>query len=216
MEDTMEDNSMRMHDGHEEGAGLPHGQAHQAHHSHHAQPMSPEDVMRSLLLLGQVALDANDYASAAEAYASVLELGPNETALYNLASFHARGLGVRQDFVEAARLFHQAELLGNERAGKLCAKCMLDYVDDDLDGKTPADVYAKMAFFASKVYPEATDHVLEVNQGLLAISGTYLAKGAYASSAKAFRAAAEFGNDENAARYLAELSRAGVVPEDLA
>jgi tetratricopeptide (TPR) repeat protein len=192
---------------------------HEHHHDHdhdHDRPMSVEEAVRSLLLLGQVAMDKGDHESAVEAYRSALALEQNETALYNLASLYARGLGVRQDFVEAARLFHQAELLGNERAGKLCAKCMLDYVDDDLDGKTPADVYAKMAFFASKVYPEATDHVLEVNQGLLAIGGTYLAKGAYASSAKAFRAAAEFGHDQNAARYLAELSRAGVVPEDLA
>ena len=64
--------------------------------------MSQEEAVRSLLLLGQVGLSARDYESAIEAYASVLKLEPNETAAYNLGSLYARGLGVRQDFAEAA------------------------------------------------------------------------------------------------------------------
>lgn len=180
--------------------------------------MSQEEVLNSLLLLGQVALNAGDYESAVEAYASVLHLGPNETAFYNLGSFRARGLGGKQDFMEGARLFHQAELLGNDRAGKLCAKCMYDYAHVGFENKTPADLYAAMAVFVSRVYPEAMDPKQEVSRGLFAIASTHYNRGEYAEAVKFFRAAAEFGNDGYAQYYLATLygNGAGVEKNDLA
>lgn len=189
-----------------------------AHHTHHDEPMTPEEAVRSLLLLGQVALDAGDYESASQAYASLLKIEPNETACYNLGSLHARGLGARRDLVEGARLFHQAELLGNGQAGKLCAKCMFDYVNETIEGKRPADLYATMALFASRVYPEATDQGLEASRGLLAIGVTYLNQEEYAKAAKVLRAAAEFGDDGYAQYYLAMLynAGAGLQKDDLA
>ena len=172
---------------------------HVHHHDHHHDaPMSVHDAVQSLLLLGQVALDAGDYESAVEAYASLLQLEPNEVASYNLGSFYARGLGVRQDFAEAARLFHQAELLGNERAGKLCAKCMFDYLYGDLGTKTPAELYAAMALFVLRVYPEATDQKLEVTNGLFAIAGTLASRGEQAEAQKVYLAATEFGDNRDA------------------
>lgn len=185
--------------------------SHESHHDHE-RPIGPEEAVRSLLLLGQVALEACDYESAVEAFASVLRIESNEAALYNLASFYARGLGVRQDYVEGARLFHQAELLGNERAGKLCGKCMLDYVSDGIDDASPADLYARMAVFVSRVYPEADDQGLEVNHGLLAIAVTYLHKGDSVAAAKVLRAAAEFGGDETSQGYLDVLRNSSVSP----
>lgn len=180
--------------------------------------MNQEEVLNSLLLLGQVALNAGDYESAVEAYASVLHLGPNETAFYNLASFRARGLGGKRDFMEGARLFHQAELLGNDRAGKLCAKCMFDYAHEGFEGKTPADLYAAMAVFVSRVYPEAVDPKKEVSRGLFAIASTHYNRGEYSEAARFFRAAAEFGNNGYAQYYLAMLygAGAGVEENDLA
>ena len=192
-----------------------HGSHHGHHHHHghgshhHDEPMSQEDALRSLLLLGQVALNARDYESAVEAYASALQIETNENACYNLGSLYARGLGARRDFMEAARLFHQAELLGNVQAGKLCGKCMFDYINESLDAKKPADLYAELAVFVAKVYPEATDHRLEVDRGLFAIASTHYNKGAYAEAAKVFRAAAEFANDGYAQYYLAALYGAG-------
>lgn len=190
-----------------------HGHGH--HHHHHDEPMSQEEAVRSLLLLGQVGLGACDYESAIEAYASVLKLEPNETAAYNLGSLYARGLGVRQDFAEAARLFHQAEVLGNVQAGKLCAKCMFDYVHEGIAAKTPTDLYAAMAVFVTKVYPEATNQRQEVGRGLTAVGGTYLNRDEYDAAAKAFRAAAEFASDGYAQYYLAMLYNAGTgVPQN--
>ena len=196
----------------------PHHHHHDHGSHHHEEPMSQEEVLNSLLLLGQVALNAGDYESAVEAYASVLQLEPNETALYNLGSFRARGLGVKQDFMEAARLFHQAELLGNDRAGKLCAKCMFDYAHKGFENKTPADLYAAMAVFVSRVYPEATEPKQEVSHGLFAIASTHYNRGEYSEAARFFRAAAEFGNDGYAQYYLAMLygAGAGVEKNDLA
>lgn len=163
---------------------------------HHEEPMTTDEAVKSLLLLGQVALSAHDYESAVEAYASILKLEQNEVALYNLGSFYARGLGVRRDYVQAARLFRQAQLLGNEMAGKLCAKCMFDFVHNGLENKTPADVYAAMVVFVSMVYPEATSQKQEVNNGLLAIANTCLSKGERDNANKVFQAATEYGNDE--------------------
>lgn len=195
-----------------------HGAHHHAHGSHHDESMSPEEAVRSLLLLGQVALDARDYESSVEAFASALQLEPNEVAYYNLGSLYARGLAVKRDFVEAARLFHQAELMGNARAGKLCAKCMFDYLREGADDKSPADLYAEMAVFVLRAYPEATDQRQEVGRGLFAIANTHLNRGEYAQAAKAFRAAAEYACEGYAQYYLAELyhAGAGVQQNDLA
>jgi tetratricopeptide (TPR) repeat protein len=139
------------------GANVPKTEHHAEHEHHHEAPMTPEEAVRSLLVLGQVALNAGDYESAIEAYGSILQLEQNEVALYNLGSLYARGLGLRQDYVEAARLFRQAELMGNEQAGKLCAKCMFDYLLEGLDQSRPSDLYAEMAVFVTRVYPEAED-----------------------------------------------------------
>ena len=185
-------------------SSLEHGH-HDEHDHHHDEPMTPEEVVRSLLVLGQVALNAGDYESAVEAYASVLQLQPEETALYNLASLRARGLGGRKDLLEAAQHFHQAELLGNVQAGKLCGKCMYDFINEGLGEKTPADVYAAMAVFVSRVYPEASDQKLETNHGLLVVANTHLSKGERDEAKKVFQAAAEFGNDEQARAFLATL-----------
>lgn len=167
--------------------------------------MSPEGAVNLLLVLGQTALEAGDYESAADAYASILKIEQNETALYNLGSFYARGLGLRKSYVEGAWLFHQAELLGNAKAGKLCAKCMFDFLHEDFKSKSPADLYAAMAIFVSKVYSEVEDQKPEVNRGLFAIAATHLNKGEYDEAAKFLRAAAEFGNDEYSQHYLAML-----------
>ncbi len=173
------------------------GHTHHHHeHDHHEEPMSPEGAVNLLLVLGQTALEAGDYESAADAYASILKIEQNETALYNLGSFYARGVGLRQNYVEGARLFHQAELLGNAKAGKLCAKCMFDFLHEDLDSKSPADLYAAMAVFVSRVYPEAVNQKDEVNRGLLAIAVTHLNRGEDTQAAQFLRAAAEFGDDK--------------------
>lgn len=195
---------------------------HHHHHTHdehhHEEPMTQEEAVRSLLVLGQKALDANDYEAAVEAYASALKIEPNGTASFNLGSLYARGLGVRKNYLEAAKLFHQAELSGNEMAGKLCGKCMYDYIHQGFDGRRPADLYAAMAVFVTMVYPEAEDSGREIASGLFVIASTHFSKQEYAEAAKVFRAGAEFANDGFAQYYLGSLynAGAGVEQNDLA
>lgn len=182
------------------------------------EPMTPMEAVRSLLVLGKVSLDAQDYDSAAEAYASALKVMPDATAAYNLASLYARGLGVKKNYLEAARLFHQAELMGNRQAGKLCSKCMLDFISIGFILKRPMDVYTAMCVFVARVYPEAESKPREVSRGLYAIASTFLSKGEHADAAKVFRAAAEFANDGTAQYCLGELYETGegVEQNDLA
>ena len=203
--DTSHHDHVREHDHEHE-----HEHDHEHNHHHHDEPMTQEEAMRSLLLLGQVALNANDYESAVNAYASALKLEPNETAAYVLGTLYARGLGVRRNFLEAGRLFHQAELLGNDQAGKLCAKCMYDFLHEGIIAREPATLYAEMCVFASMVYPEATDQKQEVNNGLFAVASTLLRKGENAAAMKVFHAAADYGDDEAAQNYLAMLDDAGM------
>lgn len=197
-------------------ADHPHGHGHHDHH--HDEPIGPEEAVRSLLLLGQTALDAGDFESAVIAYESVLKIEQDETALFNLGSLYARGLGARRSFVEAARLYHQAELLGNTKAGKLCGKCMYDFIHEGFEDKKPSDLYAAMAVFVSRVYPEAEDPHQEVDHGLFAVAATHYNNGEYAEAAKVFRAGAEFAGDGLAQYYLAMLYDAGsgVEQSDLA
>lgn len=157
-----------------------HEHEHDHDHKHHHdddKPISVGEAVGSMLILGQVALDKGDYESAAEAYRSAIALEPNENALYNLASLHARGLGVRKNYLEAGRLFHQAELLGNKRAGSLCRKCMFDFVHEGIEHKTPTNIYAAMAVFVSMVFPEAENKPQEIRNGLFAIATTCGSKG---------------------------------------
>lgn len=191
-----------------EDAGV-HEHSHHHHEHHHDEPMTQGDAVQALLMLGQAALDASDYDAAIEAYASALKIEPNETAAFNLGSLHARGLGVRRNYLEAAKHFHQAELLGNEMAGKLCGKCMYDYIHRGFDGRKPSDVYAAMAVFVTMVYPEAENSGQEIATGLFAIASTHFSREEYAEAAKVFRAGAEFANDGLAQYYLGSLYNAG-------
>jgi TPR repeat protein len=95
---------------------------------------------------------------------------------------------------------------------------MFDYLLEGLDQSRPSDLYAEMAVFVTRVYPEAEDQHKEVNSGLFAIASTLANRGAYAEAAKVFRAGAEFGNDGYAQYYLAVLynSGAGLQENDLA
>ncbi len=146
--------------------------------------MGPDEALSSLLLLGQVALDAADYESAVNAYASALKIKQDETAAYNLGSLYARGLGVRKNYLEAARLFHESELMGNDRAGKLCMKCMFDFIDEQIEGKDPLELYSAMAVFVSMAFPEAPDKPAELANGLSALASTYASKGEQAKAEK--------------------------------
>lgn len=164
------------------------------------------------------AMDKGNYSLAADTYQSVLKLEPNTDAQYNLGSLYAQGKGVPQNYMEAAYWFHQAEMTGDEQAGKLRLKCTSDFVHQGLASKTTVQVYHDMAGFVKYVIGEAGNVNLEVCRNLYGIAGNHFNKHEYEAAAKLFRAAGEFGNDGYSQNYLAVLynAGAGVEQNDLA
>ena len=181
------------------------------------QPSS-KDIINMMVMMADIAMDKGDFAAAADQYKNILKLEPNETAQYNLGSLYAQGKGIEQNFMEGAYWFRQAELAGDEHAGKLCLKCSMDFIHQNFDRKTPEQLYTDMVRFIKHVYPETTDVNLEVCRKLYAIAGNHFNKKEYAAAVKLFRAAAEFGNDGYSQNYLAVLlnAGAGIEKNDLA
>ena len=173
-----------------------------------SQPSS-KDIIDMMVTMADIAMNDGNYERAVESYRIILKLEPNEIAQYNLGSLYAQGKGVKQDFMEGAYWFHQAELGGDEQAGKLCLKCSLDFARQNFDRKSPEQLYTDMARFIKHVYPETADVNLEVCRKLYAIAGNHFNKKEYTAAAKLFRAAAEFGNDGYSQNYLAVLYNAG-------
>lgn len=179
--------------------------------------VNSKDIIDTMLTTAEVAIDKEDYKRAIETYKDILKLEPNATAQYNLGSLYAQGKGIKQDFQEAAYWFHQAELLGDEQAGKLCLKCILDFIHQDFDAKSPEQLYLSMAHFNRKVYTDVYID-LEVCRTLYSVAGNHFNKQEFEKAAKLFRAAGEFGDDGYFQNYLAVLYNAGkgVAQNDLA
>lgn len=184
--------------------------SHETTASHASIHPSSKDVVNMMVMMANMAMENGDYERAAEGYKNILKLEPNETAQYNLGSLYAQGKGVKQDFMEGAYWFRQAERGGDEHAGKLCMKCSMDFVHQDFDKKSPERLYSDMMRFVKYIYPETENVNLEVCRKLFAIAGNHFNKKEYSVAAKLFRAAAEFGNDGYSQNYLAVLYNLGV------
>ena len=174
-------------------------------------------IIEVMLMTAGEAMRNGDYMRAADTCKSILELEPNETAQYILGNLYAQGNGVGQDFMEAAYWFHQAELAGNEMAGKLCIKCMLDFTHQKFENKTSEILYTDMVRFVKYIYPEENAE-FKAGRNLFSIAGNHFNNKEYPQAAKIFRAAAQFGNDGYSQNYLAVLynAGAGVEKNDLA
>ena len=179
---------------------------------------TPEGIMVFLLNQALFYINAGRPDQAVDLYHKILESEPKQpTALYNLGSLYAQGKGVAQDFLEAGCLFRQAELNGDTQAGKLCQKCLMDYMHQRMERGSASELYADVLQFIRRVYPEANAEV-EANRKLFALAGLHFNRGEYAPAAKLFRPAAEFGNDGLSQNYLAVLYNlgGGVGKNDLA
>ncbi len=152
-------------------------------------------VIDMMVMMANMAFEEGNYEEAFQGYMEVLKLEPNDVAQYNLGSLYAQGKGVKQDFIEGAYWFHQAELAGDEHAGILCLKCALDFVQQNFKRKSSEQLYTDMVRFVKRVYPDLTDVNREVCRKLYSIAGNYGNKDEFAAASKLFRAAAEFGHD---------------------
>ena len=174
-------------------------------------------IIDTMITTAAISIERGDYAQAVEIYKKILQLQPNETAQYNLGTLYAQGKGIKQDFKEAAYWFNQAHIMGDEQAGKLCIKCMTDFIHQGFEHKTSEKIYFDMVGFVKFIWPcDNIEH--EINEKLYAMAGNHFNKQEYAEAAKLFRAAAEFGNDGNSQNALAVLYNmgAGIEKNDLA
>lgn len=167
------------------------------------------DVIEMMIATADFAMKSGDYAKAVDTYKHILSLDSNATAQYNLGALYAQGKGIEQDFVEAAYWFHQAELGGDEQAGKMCLKCSLDFLHQEFALKTPEKLYIDMERLIKHVMPETNDVNVEVCRIIYGMAGNHFNKQEYTDAAKLFRAAAEYGNDGYSQNYLGVLYNAG-------
>lgn len=176
-----------------------------------------KEIIDMLLAVANEAINQGDFENAVKTYKQILGLESNETAQFNLGVLYAQGKGIKQDYKEAAYWFHQAELSGDEEAGKVCTKCLMDYTYQNFNSKTPERLYNDMLSFVSYIYPQSFAK-LETNKHLFGMAGNFFNKKEYAPAAKIFRAAAEYGDDGYSQNYLAVLynAGAGVPKNDLA
>lgn len=118
--------------------------------------VSSRDIINLMLSNADIYMVQGDYERAVDTFKKIIDLQPNTTAQYNLASLYAQGKGTEQSFLEGAYWFHQAYLSGDEQAGQMCTKCMMDYAHQNLDNKTPQIIFDEMFRFAAYLYPGKT------------------------------------------------------------
>ncbi len=145
---------------------------------------------------------------AFEMYQNIVITSSNMTAWYNLGSLYARGIGTKQDFLEGAYCFHQAEKSGDEQAGKLARKCELDYMQQHLTADSPKALYDRMEKFVLHLYPHEEPNIL-IKRELTVLGMHHFNQKNYVGAAKLFRASAEFCDDGQAQNFLGVLYNAG-------
>lgn len=170
---------------------------------------SSQDVIEIMLMNAGIYVDQGDYEQAFKAYKQIAELQPNATAQYNLGSLYAQGKGTNQSFKTGAYWFHQAELNGDEKAGGMCLKCIMDYMHENIDTDTPKMLFDKMYNLAFDLEPKGDGKAFAVEK-IYEFAGHHLRKKEHAYAAKLFRAAAEFGNHGDSQNCLAVLCNVGL------
>ena len=86
----------------------------------------PEDIIQQMLDNAQICLAEGMPERAFLTYQQIVDLVPEASAQYNLASLYAQGKGTEQNFLQAAYWFHQAGMNGDEGAKKMCVQSTMD------------------------------------------------------------------------------------------
>lgn len=171
--------------------------------------ISPQDAAEAMIANAEIYLQEGKSDMAFSVYRSIVQSEPNAVAQYNLGSLYAQGLGVKQDFLEGAYWFHQAFENGDKKAGKLRAKCMMDYIHQGLEDKRPGDIFMQMLRYAVCLYPRE-DSIMIANREIFALAQYHMEREEYAVAALLFREAAEFGNDGESQNRLGLLYNLGM------
>lgn len=174
-------------------------------------------IIEQMLTNAAICLEQNKPERAFSTYTEIVKLTPNASAQYNLGVLYATGQGTGQDQLQAAYWFHQAALNGDEQAGKLERKSLMDLVHKGFDQKSPHIIYHELLQYGELVYPRESSRDIAV-ENLNTLAKYHWNKGQYAEAAKLFRASAQFGDDGEGQNFLAVLynNGAGVEKNDLA
>lgn len=186
------------------------------------QPSNPEADIHAIteinMILAHGFLRDEDYENAFDRFKIVAENTDNSEAQYNLGCMYAQGLGTEQSFVEAGYWFHTAYKNGDESAGRMILKCMLDSVNSILPSATAEDIYTTLSVFVNRVFHG--ENIEAILHEKLSDMGTHYFRNKrdFAAAAKLFRAGAEYANDGFCQNNLAVLynAGAGVEKNDLA
>lgn len=174
-------------------------------------------IIEQMLTNAAICLEQDKPERAFETYAEIVKLTLNTSAQYNLGVLYATGQGTGQDLLQAAYWFHQAAVNGDEQAGKLEHKSLMDLVHKDFDQKSPQIIYHELLQYGELVYPRESSKDIAV-KNLNTLAKYHWNKQQYAEAAKLYRASAQYGDDGEGQNFLAVLYNhgAGVEQNDLA
>ena len=162
---------------------------------------SSQDVIKSMLFLAETAVNENNYKAAFETYKNIVSLEANETAQFNLGVLYANGLGVEQDYLQAGYWFAQAQRSDDDEAEDKAYQCMVNYVYQDIENKTPEQVYYSLIRFIKGVYPGQYNED-EIGSILFFFAEQSHNSQNYTAAFKLFYACAQFANIGAAQNYL--------------
>lgn len=174
-------------------------------------------IIEQMLSNATICLEQDAPEQAFKTYMEIVKLTPNTSAQYNLGVLYATGQGTEQNLFQAAYWFHQAAVNGDEQAGKLEQKSLMDLVHKGFDQKSPQAIYHELIQYSELVYPRENGRDIAV-KNLNTLAKYHWNKQQYTEAAKLFRASAQYGDDGEGQNFLAVLYNAGkgVAQNDLA
>ena len=181
------------------------------------KPPSSVAVIEQMLTNAAICLEQHKPEQAFQTYMEIVKLAPNISAQYNLGVLYATGQGTEQNLLQAAYWFHQAAMNGDEQAGKLEQKSLMDLVHKGFEQKSSHAIYHELLQYGELVCPRESSRDIAV-KNLDLLAKYHWNKQQYAEAAKLFRASAQYGDDGEGQNFLAVLYNVGkgVEQNDLA
>ena len=168
-----------------------------------------QTVIEAKCFLAEMALKHSDYEYAVQIYREILDLTDSGLAAYQMGALCAMGKGTKQDFLEAAYWFFQAQNQGKEEAGRLLAKSTLDYFRQDLDRLTPELLWKKAVSFSERVFGEQETRAASISC-LKQMVNFCIEKEDFENEVKIVRALAEYGKDAESQNRMGVLYNRGI------
>ena len=119
-----------------------------------------ENELEKLRFSAEDAYENGNYEEAFRLFSELYgltEFNPDPEVQTFLGIFYANGLGTDKDYIKAAALFHQDEMLGDHRSEYQRRRCFVKYILENMNDKTPKELYSLVYTFIQSVYKERDD-----------------------------------------------------------